>query len=118
MRKASLSASRAPWRVDKRKASLYSSCMIKSFRHKGLEAFFRTGNKSGIQPHHAAKLRLILTLLNRARGPADLSGPGLFLHSLGGQQAGFLSVRVNGNWRVIFRFDETDVELVDYLDYH
>ena len=104
--------------VDKRKASLYSRCMIKSFRHKGLDAFFRTGSKSGIQPHHAAKLRLILTLLNRARGPADLSGPGLFLHGLGGQQAGLLSVRVNGNWRVVFRFDGIDVELVDYLDYH
>ena len=104
--------------VDKRKASLYSRCMIKSFRHKGVDAFFRTGSKSGIQPHHAAKLRLILTLLNRARGPADLSGPGLFLHGLGGQQAGLLSVRVNGNWRVVFRFDGIDVELVDYLDYH
>jgi len=51
-------------------------------------------------------------------GLADLSGPGLFLHGLGGQQAGLLSVRVNGNWRVVFRFDGIDVELVDYLDYH
>ncbi|MFS8084629.1 MAG: type II toxin-antitoxin system RelE/ParE family toxin [Acidobacteriota bacterium] len=92
--------------------------MIKSFRHKGLEAFFRTGSKSGIQPHNAGKLQLILTLLHRARGPADVSGPGLFLHPLGGKQAGFLSVRVSGNWRVVFRFDGTDVELVDYLDYH
>jgi proteic killer suppression protein len=28
------------------------------------------------------------------------------------------SIAVNGNWRVIFRFVEHDVELVDYLDYH
>ncbi len=31
---------------------------------------------------------------------------------------GFFSVTVNGNWRIIFRFDGKDVELVDYLDYH
>jgi proteic killer suppression protein len=34
--------------------------MIQSFRHKGLEAFFRTGSKKGIQPHHAAKLQVQL----------------------------------------------------------
>ncbi|MDA8119616.1 MAG: peptidase, partial [Gammaproteobacteria bacterium] len=31
--------------------------MIKSFRHKGLEAFYRSGSKAGIQPDHATKLR-------------------------------------------------------------
>ena len=40
------------------------------------------------------------------------------LHPLKGELAGFWSVSVSGNWRVIFRFIETDVELVDYLDYH
>ncbi|EAY4678743.1 hypothetical protein NF98_23800 [Salmonella enterica subsp. enterica serovar Rubislaw] len=28
------------------------------------------------------------------------------------------SVWVNGNWRVTFRFTDSDVELVDYLNYH
>ncbi len=92
--------------------------MIKSFRHKGLEAFFRRGTKSGIQPHHAAKLRLQLTALNGATKPDDLSAPGWRLHPLTGSLKGFYSITVNGNWRVIFRFDATDVELVDYLDYH
>ena len=92
--------------------------MIKSFRHKGLELFFRTGKKSGFQPQHANKLQLILTMLNRANGAADVNGPGLFLHGLSGRLSGFLSVRVSGNWRLVFRFDGTDVELVDYLDYH
>ncbi|WP_430795007.1 type II toxin-antitoxin system RelE/ParE family toxin [Alcaligenes faecalis] len=31
---------------------------------------------------------------------------------------GYWSITVNGNWRVIFRFVGTDVELVDYLDYY
>jgi proteic killer suppression protein len=92
--------------------------VIKSFRHKGLEAFFRRGTKSGIQPHHAAKLRLQLTALNAAMKPDDLSAPGWRLHPLTGSLRGFYSITVNGNWRVIFRFDGADVELVDYLDYH
>ena len=92
--------------------------MIKSFRHKGLEAFFRRGTKSGIQPHHATKLRVQLTALHAATKPDDLSAPGWRLHPLTGSLRGFYSITVNGNWRVIFRFDGTDVELVDYLDYH
>jgi proteic killer suppression protein len=92
--------------------------VIKSFRHKGLEAFFRRGTKSGIQPHHAAKLRVQLTALHSATKPDDLSAPGWRLHPLTGSLKGFYSITVNGNWRVIFRFDGIDVELVDYLDYH
>jgi proteic killer suppression protein len=92
--------------------------VIKSFRHKGLEAFFRRGTKAGIQPHHAAKLRVQLTALNAATKPDDLSAPGWRLHPLTGTFKGFYSITVNGNWRVIFRFDGVNVELVDYLDYH
>jgi proteic killer suppression protein len=92
--------------------------VIKSFRHKGLEAFFRRGTKAGIQPHHAAKLRVQLTALNAATKPDDLSAPGWRLHPLTGSFKGFYSITVNGNWRVIFRFDGVNVELADYLDYH
>ncbi|MGC1386598.1 MAG: type II toxin-antitoxin system RelE/ParE family toxin [Steroidobacteraceae bacterium] len=90
---------------------------MKGFRHKGSEEFFRRGTKSGIQPHHAAKLRLQLTALNAATKPDDLSAPGWRLHPLTGSLRGFYSITVNGNWRVIFRFDGADVELVDYLGY-
>ncbi|MBK6631290.1 MAG: type II toxin-antitoxin system RelE/ParE family toxin [Betaproteobacteria bacterium] len=92
--------------------------MIKSFRHKGLEIFFRKGSKAGIQPHHTGKLKLQLASLDNAALPEDLNVPGWRLHQLTGNQAGFWSITVNGNWRVIFRFEGKDVELVDYLDYH
>lgn len=92
--------------------------MIKSFRHKGLEEFFRSGSKAGIQPHHAGKLKVQLTNLDSARQPQDMNAPGWKLHSLTGDLAGFWSVTVNGNWRLIFRFDRDNAELVDYLDYH
>ncbi len=92
--------------------------MIKSFRHEGLEKFYKTGSKAGIQAKHAAKLRRILGLLDVAIKADDVNLPGYRLHPLTGKQKGFFSVWVNGNWRIIFRFAGDDVELVDYLDYH
>jgi len=93
--------------------------MIKSFRHKGFEVFFTTGIKSGIQPHHAAKLSIQLTALNAAESPDDLKIVSSWrLHQLSGDRIGFWALTVNGNWRLIFRFDDKDIELVDYLDYH
>jgi proteic killer suppression protein len=92
--------------------------MIRSFRHKGLEAFFRSGSKAGIQPAHAEKLRRQLSALEFAKRAQDMNAPGWRLHSLKGELRGFHSVTVSGNWRVIFRFQNADVELVDYLDYH
>jgi len=92
--------------------------MIKSFVHKGLEAFFNSGIKKGIQPSHAIKLKLQLAALEQARLPKDLNAPGWRLHELKGNLRGHYSITVNGNWRIIFRFVASDVELVDYLDYH
>ena len=92
--------------------------MIRSFRHKGVEAFFRRGSKAGIQAHHAAKLRIMLTALDYANRPHDMNAPGWRLHGLSGELKGFFSVTVSGNWRLVFRFAGNDAELVDYLDYH
>lgn len=92
--------------------------MIKTFRHKGLQAFFKTGSKAGIQPHHAGKLRILLTTLDSAKCSDDMSAPNWKLHSLTGDLDGHYSVTVNGNWRLTFTIDGEDAELVDYLDYH
>ena len=92
--------------------------MIRSLRHKGLERFFVKGTKSGIQAEHATKLRLILGRLNASQSPKDMNLPGLYLHQLGGDRRGIWSVRVSGNWRVTFRFNEGDAEIVDCEDYH
>ena len=43
---------------------------------------------------------------------------GLYLHRLKGQRSDIWSVRVSGNWRITFRFIDTDVEIVNYEDYH
>jgi proteic killer suppression protein len=47
-----------------------------------------------------------------------MAAPGWNLHRLKGQLEGHWSVSVNGNWRMTFRFNATDAEIVDYQDYH
>lgn len=92
--------------------------MIKSFKHKGLELFFRTGVTSGIQSNHANKLRVQLTALNNATSPLDLNAPNWNLHKLKGNLAEHWSIKVNGNWRITFKFENGHAEIVDYQDYH
>ncbi len=92
--------------------------MIRSFRHAGLEEFFKTGSKAGIQPAHANKLKIQLLALNRAVSPGAMDLPGWRLHELKGELIGHWSVRVNANWRITFRFEGSEAILVDYRDYH
>jgi proteic killer suppression protein len=92
--------------------------LIKSFKHKGLEKFFISGSKAGIRPDHAPKLRRQLTALSNAEKLNDLGTRGWDLHPLHGELQGHWSIKVNGNWRLTFRFDGLDVEVVDYQDYH
>jgi proteic killer suppression protein len=92
--------------------------MIRSFKHKGLEQFFLTGSRQGINSQHAPKLARILDRLDASTAPADMDLPGYRLHELSGRDKGVWSVTVNGNWRVTFRFDGNDATVVDYLDYH
>lgn len=91
---------------------------IKSFRHKGLERFFTTGNKAGIQAKHGDRLRLILGRLSAATAPGDMRLPGLDLHELQGPRKGTWAVTVSGNWRITLVCDGRDVERVNYEDYH
>ena len=60
------------------------TAMIRSFRHKGIERFFLTGSKAGIQPSHATKLNEQLTVLNAATKPSQMNIPGWEFHSLTG----------------------------------
>lgn len=96
----------------------YNTPIIKSFAHKELEQFFFAGNKAGIQPQHANRLRLILAQLQQTRTIDDLRIPTLRLHELKGDRKGAWSVTVQANWRITFSFTAGDAEVVDYEDYH
>jgi len=96
--------------------------MIKTFRHKGLQAFFEKGSKAGIQPSHAAKLARQLarqlTRLDAAKTVEDMNVHGWKLHALTGRLARHHAVTVSGNWRLTFTFEEEHAVLVNYQDYH
>ena len=92
--------------------------MIRTFRHKGLQAFFEGGSKAGINAAHASKLQRQLIRLDLAKSAKDMDVPGWRLHKLSGDLSDHWSVWVNGDWRMTFTFDGLDAILVDYQDYH
>ena len=92
--------------------------MINSFKHKGLEIFFKTENKKGIIPSHANKIGRMLDRLEGSIRPDDMNLPGYDYHALKGEEKGKWAVSVNGNWRIVFEFEGENAIKVDYLDYH
>lgn len=92
--------------------------MIRSFRHKGLQRFYESGARSGIQPKHAGRLRLQLAALDTTVSIADMDIPGYRLHPMKGPVKGRWSIWVSGNWRLTFEFKNGDVHVLDYEDYH
>lgn len=92
--------------------------MIKSFRHKGLERFFRKGDGKGIQAQHTGRIERILAVLDEASTPEQLNIPGMYLHPLKGDRKGEWAMSVSGNWRITFSFEGDDVIIVNLEDYH
>ena len=91
--------------------------MIKTFAHKGLQKFYKTGSKAGINAKHADRLSRQLARLDLVAVPNDMNLPGWSLHPRGGDLSGQRAVKVRGNWRLTFKFDGTDVVIVDYQDH-
>jgi len=92
--------------------------MIGSIRHKGLKRFYEKGDASKIQAQHVGKIRLILTRLDAAASLDEMNVPGYGLHQLKGDLKGFWAVKVDKNFRIIFRFEGENALDVDYIDYH
>ena len=92
--------------------------MIESIGHKGLKLLWEKGDSSKLPAVQVFKIRMILTLLNSAVEVEDINFPGANLHTLKGDLAGFWAVKVNGNYRIIFRFKNENAFDIDYIDYH
>ena len=92
--------------------------MIKSFKHKGLEKFYESGSTRGIQSNHAKKLRMQLAALESAHSIDDMDIPGYRLHQLTGDRKGIWTITVNANWRLTFEFEDGNVYILNYEDYH
>jgi proteic killer suppression protein len=92
--------------------------MIRSLKHRGLKRLFERDDRSGLRPDLVDTVQEILTVLDNAATPQELNLPGYRLHPLKGDLKGCWSVTVRANWRIIFRFEGTDVFDVELIDYH
>jgi len=92
--------------------------MIISFRHKGLKLFYEKGDRRRLQSEYADKIERILARLDEATEPANMGLPGFWLHPSKGDLAGYWSVSVSGNLRIVFRFGGVHACNVDLIDYH
>ena len=88
------------------------------FRHQGLRRLAQRDDPSRLPPEMLGRIKRILAQLAAARSPRDMDLPGARLHPLTGDRAGQWSVRVTGNWRIVFRFEDGVAVDVDLVDYH
>ena len=87
-------------------------------RHKGLWALHERAAIGRLPAGLVPRLRPILFRLQEATHPGGGDAPGFRLHSPKGGRAGQWSVRVSGNWRMVFRLEDGEVAAVDLIDYH
>ena len=92
--------------------------MIISFKHKGLKKFYEKGDKSGLGNRMLPRIEEILTVLDASEKPEQADLPGYRLHPLTGNLKGFWSMKVTGNYRIIFSFDGDGFSHLDLIDYH
>jgi proteic killer suppression protein len=92
--------------------------MIKTFKHRGLERFFKNDDHRGILARTEGKTERLLDRLDSAVRPEDMNIPGFRFHPLTGDRKGTYAVTVTGNWRITFRFEGENALDVDLEDDH
>jgi proteic killer suppression protein len=92
--------------------------VIRSFRHKGLEAFFTKDDTRKVPADRLARIGRLLDRLEASKMPQDMKLPGFDFHPLKGSRKGAYAVSVSGNWRLTFRFEGEHACDVDLEDYH
>ncbi|MBX3177524.1 MAG: type II toxin-antitoxin system RelE/ParE family toxin [Candidatus Hydrogenedentes bacterium] len=92
--------------------------MLRTIRHKGIKRLVQRNDRSGLNAEQLPRIVRVIALLDRATTPQDLDIPGYHLHPLRGDLQGFWSVRITGNYRLIFRMEKGDVFDIDLVDCH
>ncbi len=104
--------------VDRLDVRQYLTIMIKSIKHKALRSYWTKGQSKGLNAEWLPRIRIIMDALDAANAPEDMNFPGSRFHALKGDLVGYYSVRLTGNYRIIFQSEEDGFTLVDITDYH
>ncbi|MFZ2996038.1 type II toxin-antitoxin system RelE/ParE family toxin [Sphingobium sp.] len=94
---------------------------IRNVAHKGLRRFIENDDASGLQPAVVEKVRRMVSFLQDMEREEELrTVPSWKAHMLSGDRKGTWSLFVTKNWRMTFRIDAGEVEIIDldYEDYH
>ena len=92
--------------------------MSMKIAHRGLRRLHEHGDPRSLPANFVRRISQILDDLEHASAPRDMDRPAYRLHPLKGDRRGQWSVRVSGNWRVVFRFVDGEAQDVDLVDYH
>jgi len=94
---------------------------IRNVIHKGLRRFIENDDASGLQPAIVPKIRRMVTFLQDMGQEDELrTVPSWKAHLLTGDRKGTWSLFVTRNWRMTFRIDQEEIEIIDLdcEDYH
>lgn len=94
---------------------------IRNILHKGLRNLIEHDDRSGVPPVTADKLLRMASFLQDMQHEEELrSVPTWKAHVLTGNRKGEWSLFVTKNWRLTFRIDKQDIEIIDlnFEDYH
>ena len=92
--------------------------MIRSFKCRDTQSMYYGTRVKRFANIESAAMRK-LAILNRARVLEDLRiPPANRLEALAGNRKGQHSIRINGQWRLCFKFNAGQVDDVEIVDYH
>jgi toxin HigB-1 len=94
---------------------------IRNVVHRGLKRFIQRNDASGLAPAVGERVRNIVTFLQEMEDAQELRDiPSWKAHQLTGDRKGKWSLTVTRNWRITFRIDQAEKEILDldYEDYH
>ncbi len=95
--------------------------MIKTWKHKGLQQLYLTGNPKGVlsDKKDVERIRQRLYVIDSAETLDEIAAFAHYkLHPLTGNRKGIYSITVRANWRITFEFEDGDAYILDLEDYH
>ncbi|QZN96709.1 type II toxin-antitoxin system RelE/ParE family toxin [Symbiopectobacterium purcellii] len=95
--------------------------MIKTWKHKGLQQLYLTGNPKGVlsDKKDVERIRQRLYVIDSAETLDEIAAFANYkLHPLTGNRKGTYSITVRANWRITFEFEDGDAYILDLEDYH